>query len=448
MRLRLPGAVALGATLALAPGQPPPYRNPQLPTAERVADLLARMTLEEKFWQVFMLPGSLDDPAHDYSNGVFGLQISASIRKGDASSIARAHAERINTIQRFFVERTRLGIPIIPFDEAVHGLAREGATMFPQAIALAATWDAPLVERVAAAIARESGSRGIRQVLSPVVNIADDVRWGRVEETYGEDPLLASAMGRAFIEPFERAGIVTTPKHFVANVGEGGRDSYPIDHSERLLTERFFPPFEAAVRRARARSVMSAYNSVDGEPATQSARLLNGILKREWGFPGFVISDASATGGATVLHMTEPNTPVAAQHAFEGRTRRRVPVVLRPAAAVLRGIHARADRPGSHRCGGRAGAPREFELVALPRELRGRRARPGTLGPAGAACQHRQCRAAGESRDGSWRDGIAIPGDRSRGPRTRGRSTRSWAAIRNVWRQRQGADSCSLARTP
>ena len=324
--LRLAGAVVLGAVLAFAPGQPPAYRNPQLPVAERVADLLARMTLEEKFWQVFMLPGSLDDPAHDYSHGVFGLQISpadaarpstAAEEKDDAPSLARAHAERINAIQRFFVERTRLGIPIIPFDEAVHGLAREGATMFPQAIALAATWDAALVERVAAAIARETGSRGIRQVLSPVVNIADDVRWGRVEETYGEDPLLVSVMGRAFIEPFERGGIVTTPKHFVANVGAGGRDSYPIDHSERLLAERFFPPFEAAVRHARARSVMTAYNSVDGAPATQNARLLNGVLKREWGFDGVVISDASATGGATVLHMTEPNTPVAAQHAFE-----------------------------------------------------------------------------------------------------------------------------------
>ena len=308
---RLAVAVAVAATWAFAPGQAPPYRNPQLPVAERVADLLGRMTLEEKFWQLFMLPGDLDDPAHDYSKGVFGLQISTE-EQG-----ARAHAERINAIQRFFVEKTRLGIPIIPFEEALHGLAREGATMFPQAIALAATWDAPLVERVAAAIARETGSRGIRQVLSPVVNIADDVRWGRVEETYGEDPLLSSVMGRAFIEPFERAGIVTTPKHFVANVGEGGRDSYPIDHSERLLTERFFPPFETAVRRARARSVMTAYNSVDGAPATQSARLLNGILKREWGFTGFVISDASATGGATVLHMTEPSTPVAAQHAFE-----------------------------------------------------------------------------------------------------------------------------------
>jgi beta-glucosidase len=303
--------------------QQPPYRDARLPVAERVRDLVGRMTLEEKFWQLFMIPGDLDDPANDYSHGIFGLQISMGPRmSGDerqttAAALARGHAERINAIQRYFVEKTRLGIPIIAFDEAVHGLAREGATMFPQAIALSAAWDRDLVARVAAAVAAETGSRGIRQVLSPVVNIADDVRWGRVEETYGEDPFLSAVMGRAFIEAFERAGIVTTPKHFVANVGEGGRDSYPIDHSPRQLAERYFPPFEAAVRQARARSVMTAYNSVDGLPATQNRRLLNGTLKGEWGFEGFVISDASATGGATVLHLTEPDTPTAAKHAFE-----------------------------------------------------------------------------------------------------------------------------------
>jgi beta-glucosidase len=113
------------------------------------------------------------------------------------------------------------------------------------------------------------------------------------------------------------AGIVTTPKHFVANVGEGGRDSYPVQHSERLLQERFYPPFEVAVREGRARSVMTAYNSVDGQPATQNRRLLTDVLKGDWAFAGFVISDASATGGATVLHMTEPNTPAAAKHAWE-----------------------------------------------------------------------------------------------------------------------------------
>ena len=199
--------------------------------AERVQDLLGRMTLQEKFWQLYMLPGSLDDPSHDYSSGAFGLQVSMpleAIADSSAGGLAAAHAERINDIQSYFVEETRLGIPIIPFNEALHGLVRRGATVFPQAIALAATWDTALVGRVAGAIASEARSRGIRQVLSPVVNLADDVRWGRVEETYGEDPHLSSdAMGRVFVGAFESRGIITTPKHFVANVGQGGRDGSP-----------------------------------------------------------------------------------------------------------------------------------------------------------------------------------------------------------------------------
>ena len=307
-------ALALSALPRSATAQPvqrPPYRDPGLPVAQRVRDLLGRMTLAEKFWQLFMLPGDLADPANDWSNGVFGLQIAA------PSGTARGHTERINAIQRFFVERTRLGIPIIPFEEAVHGLAREGATMFPQAIGLAATWDSGLVAQVAAAIARETRSRGIRQVLSPVLNLAGDARWGRVEETYGEDPYLATRMGQAFVAAFEQAGIVATPKHFVANVGDGGRDSYPIDRSERTLEELFFPPFKAAIQQAGARSIMTAYNSVDGSPATQNRWLLTTKLKQEWGFAGFVISDAAATGGATVLHHTEPNTATAAKDALE-----------------------------------------------------------------------------------------------------------------------------------
>jgi beta-glucosidase len=310
--------LALVASAAAIQAPPPRYRNATLPVEERVRDLLARMTLEEKFWQLFMIPGDLDTPGNDYSHGIFGLQISASTSQAAASpgAAARAHAERINAIQRYFVERTRLGIPIIPFEEAVHGLTREGATVFPSAIALAATWDESLVARVADAIATETRSRGIRQVLSPVVNIADDVRWGRVEETYGEDPVLSAVMGRRYVTAFERAGVVATPKHFVANVGEGGRDSYPIDHSERALIERYFPPFRASLD-AGARSIMTAYNSVDGLPATQNRRLLTDILKREWAFKGFVISDASATSGATVLHMTEASTATAATHAFD-----------------------------------------------------------------------------------------------------------------------------------
>jgi beta-glucosidase len=124
-------------------------------------------------------------------------------------------------------------------------------------------------------------------------------------------------MGRAFVGAFERMGVITTPKHFVANVGDGGRDSYPIDWSRRFLEEYHFPPFRSVIRQAGARSVMTAYNSVDGAPATQNRTLLTEILKGEWGFDGFVISDAAATGGATVLHMTEASTAAAAKHALE-----------------------------------------------------------------------------------------------------------------------------------
>jgi len=317
-------AVPLGlGCLLLCPAataQAPPYRDPALRLEQRVADLLGRMTLQEKFWQLYMSPGDLDRPDSTLAHGMFGLQIGLAPGEPPAGTlpgeIARRHAIRINAIQRHFVEDTRLGIPIIPFDEALHGLMRAGATAFPQAIGLAATWDTALMGRVSRAAALETRSRGVRQALSPVVNIADDVRWGRVEETYGEDPYLAGVMGRSFVEAFERAGVITTPKHFVANVGQGGRDSYPIDHSERLLDELYFPPFRDAVS-AGARSLMTAYNSVDGVPATQNRRLLTDKLRREWGFSGFVISDAAATGGATVLHFTEPNTPTAAKHAWE-----------------------------------------------------------------------------------------------------------------------------------
>lgn len=288
--------------------EPPAYKNASLSVADRVKDLLGRMTIEDKFWQLYMIPGDLDDSTTDYSHGVFGLQISG--------KDARQHAERINEIQRYFVEQTRLGIPIIPFEEALHGLKAPGATAFPQAIALAATWDTAMARRVAEAAAIETRSRGIRDVLSPVVNIADDVRWGRVEETYGEDPWLASAMARAFVGGFQFNGVIATPKHFVANVGEGGRDSYPVFHSDRQLLERYFPPFQAALK-AGAGSIMTAYNSVDGTPATQNGRLLNDILKRDWVFGGFVISDAAATGGPTVLQMTESSSATATAHALK-----------------------------------------------------------------------------------------------------------------------------------
>ncbi len=302
------------------------YQNPDLPTEERVDDLLARMTLEEKFWQLFMIPGDLSDGKERYKHGIFGFQVATKGKSGNEAEqlldysgggTAVHTAELINEIQKYFVEETRLGIPIIPFDEALHGLVREEATAFPQSIALAATWDTVLMADVAQAIAMETKSRGIRQILSPVLNIARDVRWGRTEETYGEDPFLTTQMGLSFISQFEKNGVITTPKHFVVNVGDGGRDSYPIHHNERLLEEIFFPAFKACFQEAGAWSVMTSYNSLDGRQCTANNWLLNEKLKEEWGFDGFVISDAGATGGANVLHFTAKDYTESTDQAIE-----------------------------------------------------------------------------------------------------------------------------------
>ncbi|WP_294321002.1 glycoside hydrolase family 3 N-terminal domain-containing protein [uncultured Chryseobacterium sp.] len=309
--------IAIGISLLgsiVISAQKPLYKDPKQPVEARVQDLLKRMTPEEKFWQCFMIPGDLAEiPKGQYAHGIFGLQVSAGNQGGgaagqmltyNANEDAEKLTQKINAIQKYFVEESRLGIPIIPFDEALHGLVREGATAFPQAIGLAATFNPELVKRVSTAIARESKLRGIRQILTPVVNLASDVRWGRTEETYGEDPFLTSVMGVSFVSSFENMGIITTPKHFLANVGEGGRDSYPIHWSRRYLEETHLVPFEKAFHQGKSRSVMTSYNLLDGRPSTASHWLLTEKLKKEWNFKGFVISDASAVGGANVLHFT------------------------------------------------------------------------------------------------------------------------------------------------
>lgn len=306
-----------------------PYKNARLSIDERVNDLLRRMTPEEKFWQLFMIPGDLDklESPDQYHHGIFGFQVSAGFKAaGETQQLltynttedALKLARKINSIQRYFVEKSRLGIPIIAFDEGLHGLVREGATSFPQSIGLAATFDTLLMREVATAIALETKARGIRQILSPVINIASDVRWGRVEETYGEDPFLTSAMAVAYVSAFEKRGIITTPKHLIANVGDGGRDSYPIHFNERFLEEIHFPPFKACFTLGGTRSVMTSYNSYDGIASTANSWILNKKLKADWGFKGFVISDANATGGSVVLHKTASDYAESATQAITG----------------------------------------------------------------------------------------------------------------------------------
>lgn len=289
------------------------FKNSEVAVEKRVEDLLQRMTIEEKFFQLFMIPESFDENPDRFRNGIFGLQI----RKSDIvahpsyqfsgevnDGSAEQSAKKINEVQKFFIEKSKLGIPVIPFEEALHGLVSEDATIFPQSIGLSATFNTLLMDEVCSAIATECSTRGIRMVLSPVVNVATDVRWGRTEETYGEDPYLVSQMGLSYVKAFEKAGIITTPKHFAANIGDGGRDSYPVHWNNRYLSEIIFPPFETCIKEGSAKSIMTSYNSVDGTPATANSWLLNKKLKDEWAFDGFVISDAGATGGANVLHFT------------------------------------------------------------------------------------------------------------------------------------------------
>lgn len=300
-----------------------PYKNKKNTINERVEDLILRMTPEEKFWQLFMIAGDNSNPKENYKNGIFGFQVNTT--KTDNEQILNysdrkekhIQIKQFNSIQKYFIDSTRLGIPVIFFDEALHGLVRKDAIAFPQSIGLAATFDRKLMHQISASIAADCKSRGIRQILSPVVNLGTDVRWGRMEETYGEDPYLVSEMSVQYVKSFEEMGIITTPKHFVVNHGDGGKDSYPIHFSKRFLDETYFVPFKACIERGGSRSIMTAYNSFDGSPCSANNWLLNDILKKEWGFKGFVISDASGTGGANVLHYTAKNYPDAGKKAVE-----------------------------------------------------------------------------------------------------------------------------------
>lgn len=283
-------------------GKMDPYENPNLPIEQRVEDLLKRMTLEEKIYQ---------------------LQSGGDLPVGNLTCVTRGFlpkegAIRSNEYQRRAIEETRLGIPVIVHDEALHGCVARGCTSFPQAIGLAATWDPELMFRVAKIIGRETRARGIHQVLSPVVNIARDVRAGRTEETYGEDPYLTSVMGAAYCKALREEGVIATPKHYAANfVGDGGRDSNEIHFSERILREIYFPGFHSCFK-AGALSVMSAYNSLDGIPCSCNNWLLNEVLKWEWGFPGFVVSDYGAAAGVFHSHRVAATLEEAAKLCLEG----------------------------------------------------------------------------------------------------------------------------------
>jgi len=303
--------------LIAAAGVVPPadamsYRDSNAPVEQRIADLLSRMTLEEKVAQLTStmeilgfdsgVSKSFVDKQGKFlperAAEIFGHGIGQISRPGGMRG-PRETAEFTNAIQKWMIENTRLGIPVMFHEEALHGLATRGATSFPQAIALASTWDSDLVHEVFTATALETRSRGVHQVLSPVLDLARDPRWGRTEETYGEDPYLAARMGVAAVRgfqgnapPVDKAHVIATGKHFaVHGQPENGTNVGPANYSERIIREQFLVPFEAAVKKAKLQSIMASYNEIDGVPSHANRDLLEGILRSEWGFAGHIVSD-------------------------------------------------------------------------------------------------------------------------------------------------------------
>ncbi len=296
----------------------PAYKNPALAPEKRVKDLLSHMTLEEKAAQMTCVWQEKAQKLVDAEGNFDPAKAKAAFRKGlglgqvgrpsDAGAptaapwmgrTARQMAELTNAIERFFLETSRLGIPVVFHEECLHGHAARDATSFPQPIGLGATFNPALVEQLFAMAAYEARVRGTHQALTPVVDVARDPRWGRVEETYGEDPYLNTRLGIAAVRGFQgdatfrdKRRVMATLKHFAAHgQPESGQNCAPANVSERVLRETFLQPFREVIREAGAVSVMASYNEIDGVPSHASKWLLRELLRKEWGFKGFVVSD-------------------------------------------------------------------------------------------------------------------------------------------------------------
>ncbi|NIJ67555.1 beta-glucosidase [Sphingomonas leidyi] len=325
--------IAPAAHAQTAKAERPLYKEAGQPIDARVEDLLGRMTLEEKVAQlvaIWLKKDAIQTPAGDFDpakasaafpNGL-GMISRPSDRKGVAAGTANAGADvaanrgpvetatYINAAQKWSMERTRLGIPMIMHEEALHGLVAPGATSFPQSIALASTWNPGLLEKIFSVAAAEARARGANLVLAPVVDVARDPRWGRIEETYGEDPYLVSEMGLAAIRGFQgttlplaRDKVFVTLKHMTGHgQPDNGTNVGPASLGERTLREDFFPPFESAVTQLPVRAVMASYNEIDGIPSHANKWLLHDVLRGEWGFKGAVVSDYFAIRELVTRH--------------------------------------------------------------------------------------------------------------------------------------------------
>jgi beta-glucosidase-like glycosyl hydrolase len=279
------------------------YRDATQPVGVRVRDLLNRMTLEEKAAQTACPFGTAVD-AHNPPATGWGTATAAIAA---LNLPPREAAERVNELQRKHIEDTRLGIPVLLAEEALLGFKVQGATTFPDAIAQAATWDPELVAEMGAEIGAQMVALGARMALSPLADVARDPRWGRVGETYGEDPYLVGATASAFVRGLQSAvpgsPVIAALKHFVGyGASDGGRNTEPAQVGDRLLREFYGLPFEMAIRDGGADGIMPSYNDLDGVPVTGSPELLDDLLRRDYGFDGLVISDLDAIGQLHTKH--------------------------------------------------------------------------------------------------------------------------------------------------
>jgi len=303
----------------------PLYKQAGAPVAARVEDLLKRMTLEEKIAQMQCVwqkkPGvqnpdssfSIEKAQAAYPNGMGMLARPSDRLVGKVANVAgntgeaanrgpRETAEYVNAVQKWAMERTRLGIPVLMHEEALHGYTAREATSFPQAIGLASSFDPALVTRVFSVAAREMRARGANLALAPVVDVARDPRWGRIEETYGEDPHLSGVMGKAAVIgfsgetlPLAADKVHATLKHMTGHgQPESGTNIGPANVGERTLREDFFPPFEKIVKETNIAAVMPSYNEIDGLPSHANRWLLTDVLRKEWGFKGATVADYMA----------------------------------------------------------------------------------------------------------------------------------------------------------
>lgn len=338
--------LATAGHAAAAPSDQPLYKQAAAGAELRANDLLARMTLEEKVAQTMCIwigknrvqneRGDFDAEraAHALPHGL-GMLGRPSDRKGvgntnagaDATMANRTAAETaayVNAAQAWAVQRTRLGIPMFMHEESLHGYAARDATCFPQAIGLASSFDPVLIERIYSVCAREMRARGANLALAPVIDVCRDPRWGRVEETFGEDPYLMGVLGKAAVIGFsgtERklapGKVLATLKHMTGHgQPERGINTAPAQISERVLREVFFPPFEKIIRETPIAAVMPSYNEIDGIPSHANSWLLKTILRDEWGFKGVTVSDYFAIRELLSRHRLVPDVTEAAYRAF------------------------------------------------------------------------------------------------------------------------------------